>query len=240
MPGAMVQNFLRYRRRFRVGAGNIMPLSSEKFPKLTGWPGNLSHETDLYQSIIPYLEGQNADGYVFSLTGERLSSALAVSDGHIHDTEKTAMPWWPLVSCQLPANFPTGDHPQATQLTTDVDLNAIIAIMLCKPQPGTTKVAIRACVTGPYGAGAAGYFQLKFSLYGDNDPTFASGITNHSLVWDLSVTHDEKWLETPPIDISALPFTADRLMNVWVGWNFDVGAGAPNVAVYAVEVGAVE
>lgn len=241
MPAAMVQNFLRYRRRFRVGAGNIMPLSSETFPKLTGFPPNLIHETDLYQSIIPFLEGQNADGHVFSLTGERLTESLAVADGHIHDDDKTAMPWIPLAAMQLPASgLVLSDHPSAAQLTTDADLNPVIAIILCKPQPGTNFVVIRACITGPYDTGTANFFQLTFSLYGDDDPTFVAGITYPALVWDLSIDHDQTWLETPPIDISALPFTAERLLNCWVSWDFDVAAGAPYVAVYQVLIGAIE
>jgi hypothetical protein len=242
MPAAMVQSFLRYRRRFRVGAGNIMPLSSEKFPKLTGWPPNLSHDSDLYQSIIPFLEGQNADGYVFSMTGERLLSPLAVSDGHTHNNEKTALPWVPIGSWQAPSNGPdaAGFHPQAAQLTTDAGINPIMAIILCKPQASTNKVVARACISGPYDAGAAAFFQLKFNFYGDNDPSFIAGISNFSLVWDLSVTHDKTWLESQPIDISGLPYTADRQLICWVSWNFNVGAGAPYVAVYQIQIGAAE
>lgn len=242
MPAALAQNFLRYRRRFRVGAGNIMPLSSEKFPKLTGWPPNLSHETDLYQSIIPFLEGQNADGYVFSLTGERLSAALSVSDGHAHETTKTALSWWPIHNFQLPGGGPSfsGFHPQAAQLTPDVAYNPTLSISLCKLQPGTSKISFRACVTGPYGAGSASAFQLKFSLYGDNDTTFLSPISGISLVWDLSVSRDQVWLETQPIDISGLSFSADRQMVCLCSWNFDGQVGTPYVAVYQIQIGAVE
>jgi hypothetical protein len=242
MSAAMVQNFLRYRRRFRVGLGNIMPLSSEKYPKLTGFPPNLIHETDLYQSIIPFLEGQNADGLVFSMTGERLLAPLVVSDGHTHETDKTALPWWPIASWQLPANGPDGAgfHPQAAQVKINAGISPNLGVVLCKPQPGTTKIAIRACITGPYDAGAAAYFQLKFNLYGDNDPTFVSGLPIHSLVWDLSITHDKTWLETQPIDISGLPFTAERLLVCLASWNFNVAAGSPYVAVYQIQIGAVE
>lgn len=238
MPAPLVTDFLRYRKRFRVGPSRLTPISSEAYPKLTGWPPNINHDTDLYQSIIPFLEGQNADGYVFSLTGERLSSSLAVAAGHSHELAKTALAWWPVGSWQCPANRGP-DKPEAAVITTSAYLNPIMAIILGTLQPGTTRVAVRACVTGPFNAGAANFFQLKFSLYGDLDTSFLSPITTQ-LVWDLSVTSTQKWLETSPIDISGLSFSANRQLVCLVTWSFDVAAGAPDVAVYQIQIGALD
>lgn len=233
---ALVQDFLRYRRRFRVG---ITPISSESYPKLTGWPQNLLHETDLYQSIIPFLEGQNADGAVFSLTGERLETALTVSGGHGHDTDLTAIPWWPIGNWQLPAN--RGDKPTAATLTTDTDFSSALCTLISTVQAGTSRIAIRACVDGPFNAGAASFFSLTFALYGDNDTGFADPITTQ-LVWDLRASHiyTEAWLETIPIDVSGLDFTADRQLICVVTWAFDVASGAPDMAVYQVLIGALD
>lgn len=231
----IVQDFLRYRRRFRVG---ITPISSEAFPKLTGWSQNLVHETDLYQSIIPYLEGQNADGAVFSLTGERLTETLSVSEGHSHDTEKTAISWWPIGNWQCPAN--RGDIKEAATLTANsVYLSPVLCVILGTVQSGTTRVAVRACMTGPFNAGTANFFQLQYSIHGDLDTTFVDGIPGN-LVWDLSADHEQAWRESAPIDISGLSFSADRILVCSVLWNFDVSSGSPDVAVYQVQIGALD
>jgi len=237
MPGpALVQTFLRYRRRVRVGVLGLLPISSEKYPTLTGWPGNVMHDTDLYQSLIPFLEGQNADGAVFSLTGERLTAALPVASGHAHDTDVTALPWWPIGSWQMPSN--RTEPFSAATITVNAVINSTLAIFLGTVQPGTTRIAVRACITGPIGAGAALWFMLTFNIYGDNN--LASDALVTQLVWDLSVDHVEHWLETQPIDISVLSFTADRQIICAVTFSFDVGAGAPAIAVHQVLLGALD
>jgi len=228
----VVQNFLRYRKRFRVGELGLIPISSEKAPQLTGFPPNLMHDSDTYESVVPYVEGQNADGYVFSLTGERLTAALPVTQGHLHDSDKTFLPWWPIGSWQFPANI--GTIPEAASMNA---LSGVLGVTMgCMPA-GANLVAIRGCVSGPSAAGAALFFFAKASIYGDN-ANFLNPLI-HSLTWDLSVVHDQTWLESQPIDVSGLSFTASRQLLVLWNWGFDQAPAGSEATIYNLQIGAV-
>lgn len=231
----VVTSFLRYRRRVRVGAG-LIPISSEKAPKVVGWPPNVMHDSDVYQSLIPYLEAQNADGLVFSLTGERLDVPLAVAAGHKHDTEKTFLRWWPL--CNLQPSSDLDPVPEAFSITTDAGYSNTLGGNQVTLPAGASKVVLRGCLSGPSGAGVASAFRVSVTLYGDLDFLFANPI-EVSVSWDLGAVLDQAWVECAPVDVSALALSAERQVFCLWAWAFDVSSGAPEVTLYQARLEAL-
>jgi hypothetical protein len=224
------------RGKFR--AGGPLPFSAEELPAVWGFPPNLAHGDDPYQSLIPYLAAKNADGLAYSLTGARLDADLSVTEGHAHDTEETLLDWIQIASCVLRADRGSLDEAGAV-FSTDTDSR--LALTLARVPDGATEIWARVKATAPSPEPAnCSAFVVTLDLYGDGDTAFAAPL-KRLFYFDFSngQTYVERWLTAGPIDISGLSFAAAGVQGVVGIWKFAFLAPTEvaGAAVWEVQLG---
>lgn len=236
MTGPLVkQDFRLNKGKFR--AGSLLPFSAEKLPEVWGFPPNLAHGDDSYQSLLPHLEAVNADGLAYSMTGNRLTAALAVAGGHEHDTADTLLDWIQIASCPL-----RGDRLNAKEAASYLSSDAEnrFALTIARVPDGATQFYARVKVSCPLGPGVADAFYIVVDFYGDGDTAFASP-RSALFYFDMTTgaTYTEKWLEAGPISIAGLSFSGaeQQVIGRWRWFFKNVVSGLPEGAIWEVQQG---